>query len=355
MKCMLNKTALVGLVLMIFHLNNGMCQQKDDDLNISKLIQPLSTDGIFRDKDYFNWGSSIIKAEDNKYHLFYSRWPRKYGFYSWLTHSEIAHAIADHPEGPYHYLETVLQARGGDFWDAIMANNPKIKYFEDKYYLYYIGTHADEKGLSQEELIETAKIGYSHKNWGTLRNNQRTGIAVASSINGPWKRSDAPIIEPDGPITTLTVNPAITKGPDGDYFLIIKGDKPNETRFIRNQAMARSQTPVGPFKIELKPVIDDIDTEDVSIWYSRSDNRFYAVFHAHTFIGLICSEDGLNWGKAANYKITGKKILKNNGTYINPDRMERPFIFIENGFLKVLSLAIKEGNDAYSVFIPLSK
>ena len=352
---MLDKTILVVLIIIVFHLNDGLCQQKDNGLNISKMIQPLSKDGIFRDKDYFNWGSSIIKTADNKYHLFYSRWPRKYGFYSWLTHSEIAHAIADHPEGPYHYVETVLQGRGSDSWDAITAHNPKIKYFDGKYYLYYIGTHADEKGLSQEELIETAKVGYSHKNWTTLRNNQRTGTAVANSIDGPWKRLDAPIVEPDGPITTLTVNPAIAKGPEGDYFLIVKGDKPNETRFIRNQAMATSKNPVGPFKIEPKPVIDNLDTEDVSMWYSESDSQFYAIFHAHTFIGLICSGDGLNWAKASNYKITAKKILMSNGTYMEPDRMERPFIFIENGSPKVLSLAIKKGNDTYTVFIPLSK
>jgi len=346
---------IAAFMLIIFCSIDGKSQQKNDEMNIGEMIQPLTNEGIFRDPDFYNWGNSIIKDEDNKYHLFYSRWPREYGFFAWLTHSEIAHAIADQPEGPYQYKETVIQGRGGNYWDAITAHNPKIKYFEGMYYLYYIGTHSNEKYISPEELIETANIGYSHSNWSILRNNQRTGVAVAGSIHGPWKRFDSPIVEPEGPITTLTVNPAITRGPEGKYYLIVKGDKPNETRFIRNQAIATAHTPVGPFTIESKPVIDYLDTEDVSMWFSESNTRFYAVFHAHTFIGLITSEDGFNWKKADNYKVTDKKILKNDGTFIEPDRMERPFVFIENGSPRVFSLAIKKGDDSYSVFISLKK
>ncbi|MBT7093458.1 MAG: hypothetical protein HN936_09440, partial [Bacteroidetes bacterium] len=71
---------------------------------------------------------------------------------------------------------------------------------------------------------------YSHPNWAILRPNQRTGVAVSSSLSGPWTRMEQPLIEPSGPITTLTVNPAITQGKDGKYYLVVKGDKPNEER-----------------------------------------------------------------------------------------------------------------------------
>lgn len=65
-------------------------------------------------------------------------------------------------------------------------------------------------------------------------------------MNGPWKRLDKPIIEPSGPITTLTDNPAIVKGEDGKYYLIVKWDNPNEERFIRHQAITISDSPIGP-------------------------------------------------------------------------------------------------------------
>lgn len=329
-------------------------RKNTDDLDLGARIQPLPESGVFRDPDYYNWGGSILKGADGKYHLFYARWHRKHKFTGWLTHSEIAHAVADNPVGPYRYVGTALQGRGHGHWDAITAHNPKIKYFDGKYYLYYIGTHTGEKELSKAELTETARTGYSHDNWPILRNNQRTGVAVAESLDGPWRRLGQPIVEPAGPITTLTVNPAVVQGPDDTYYLIVKGDKPNETRFIRNQAMAIASTPTGPFEVQPNPVIDYLDTEDASMWYDEERQRFYAVFHAHTFIGLITSEDGRHWQKARHFEIMPKKVQLADGTWLEPDRMERPFVYVENGKPKALCLSVKKGDYSWNIRIPLS-
>ena len=101
------------------------------------------------------------------------------------------------------------------------------------------------------------------------------------------------------------------------------------------------------------PVIGNLDTEDVSMWYDEGDGKFYAVFHAHTFIGLMTSVDGLIWEKAQNYKITDKKVLLDDGSILMPDRMERPFVYGEKGNPSVLCLAVLKGNDSYTIFIPL--
>lgn len=331
-------------------------QTEKNPLIFKDRLQPLTETNIFKSDDYFNWCSSIIKGEDGIYHLFYSRWPKKYTFFSWLTHSEIAHAVADDPSGPWEYKETVLQGRGKGHWDAITAHNPKIKKFGEKYYLYYISTNLGIKDYTEEELIETARVGYSHPNWKEyLRPNQRAGVAVAESINGPWKRIDKPLIEPSGPITTLTVNPAIAQGKDGKYYLIVKGDKPNDTGFTRNQAVAISDSPTGPFEMQPGAVIDDMDTEDMSVWYDAGRDKFYGVFHAHSFIGMINSPDGINWGKATEYVIQNKRISMDDGSELIPERMERPFLYQEEGEPKVLSMAVKKGDDAYIVFIPVQK
>jgi hypothetical protein len=322
-----------------------------DDLNLNECIQPLGGEGIFSDPDYFNWGVSIIRGEEGKYHMFYCRWPRKYGFYCWLTHSEVAHAVSDHPGGPYEFVNIALEINGPAN-PQIIACNPKIKHFNGRYYLYYASTHADT-AFTPEDLVEIAETGYGHKYWMHLRNNQRTYVAVSESVDGPWKRSEKPVIEPGGPITTITNNPAITQGPEGKYYLIVKGDKPKETKFIRNQAIAIASSPAGPYTMHPEPVIGDLDTEDASLWYDETRGRFYVVFHAHTYIGMITSADGLNWGKAAHYEVIPKKILKTDDTYLEPDRMERPFVFIEDGKPQVLCLAIKKGNDAYAVLVPL--
>ncbi|WP_026809565.1 glycoside hydrolase family protein [Arenibacter latericius] len=336
-----------------FYLFLGFTQEKEDDLKLNGLFKRISEDNIFKTAGYYNWGSSIIKESDGKYHLFYSRWKKEYGFTGWLTHSEIAHATSNTPAGPWKYKETVLKGRGVGYWDGVTAHNPKIKYFEGKFYLYYIATNMGGKEYTENELVEIAKVGYNHTNWKILRPNQRTGVAVSNSLNGPWNRMEKPLVEPAGPITTLTVNPAIDRGKDGKYYLVVKGDKPNDKNFVRNQAVAISDRPIGPFAIQEKPVIDYMDTEDMSIWFDENRNRFYGVFHAHNYVGLLTSENGLDWQKANNFVVMEKNIERNDGTSIIPDRMERPFIYHEDGLPKVLTLAIKKGDESYSVFIPI--
>ncbi|MBJ6368780.1 alpha-L-fucosidase [Snuella sedimenti] len=339
---------------LFFFVSLGVAQNTDD-LRLYDSFKPITSDNVFKTEGYYNWGTSILKGEDGKYHMFYARWKKEYGFLGWLTHSEIAHATSKKPTGPWKFKEVVLEGARNNRWDAITAHNPKIKYFDGKYYLYYIATNLGDKDFTEEELIETAHTGYSHPNWKILRPNQRTGVAVSSSINGPWKRMDVPLIEPSGPITTLTVNPAIDRGGDGNYYLIVKGDKPNEKRFIRNQAIAISKSPLGPFEIQEKPVIDYIDTEDMSMWYDETRNRFYGVFHAHGFIGMVTSHDGIHWKKANEYVLMPKKVKMTDGSMLVPDRLERPFVYHENGKPKVLSLAAKKGDESYSIFIPIEE
>lgn len=348
------KNKIIVLILTVLFMSCST-PQKIDDLQISDKIPVLSEDNIIKTDGYYNWGGSIYKDDDGIYHLFYSRWKKEHRFYGWLTHSEIAHATAERPKGPWTYLRTELKSHGKGHWDAITAHNPKIKYFEGKFYLYYIATNFGDKDYTEEELYETSQVGYDHPYWKILRPNQRTGVAVSNSINGPWKRVDHPIIAPSGPITTLTVNPAIARDKHGKYHLVVKGDKPNETRFIRNQAVAIGDSPIGPFEMQPKPVIDYMDTEDMSIWYDDARERFYGVYHAHTYIGLITSADGINWEKAKDSTVTTKLLHMADGTEMRPERMERPFVFTESGKPTILLVTAKFKDDSHTVCIPLQK
>ncbi|MBX2872773.1 MAG: alpha-L-fucosidase [Saprospiraceae bacterium] len=340
-------------LLLTFTLHLLWAQPQPDDQYLYDKISEVSADNIFKTEGYYNWGSSIIKGSKGKYHLFYSRWKKEHTFSGWLTYSEIARATSDHPTGPWTYQETVLQGRGKGHWDAVTAHNPKIKYFEGQYFLYYISTNLGTQEFTDQDLVATHGKTLADDTRRALRENQRTGVAVAPSLTGPWTRQPQALIEPSGPITTLTVNPAIDQGADGRYYLVVKGDKPNESRFIRNQAIAVSDRPDGPFQLQNKAVIDDLDTEDMSIWFDEDRQRFYGVFHAHHYIGLITSTDGLNWEKANEYFLKNKEIKLESGKQILPDRMERPFIFMEDGLPKALSLAVKKGDESYTVFLPI--
>ena len=306
--------------------------------------------------DWFTWCPSVHLGDDGKYHMFHTRWPKSIGFLSWLTHSEIVHAVADQPEGPYAEVAVAMPPTGADRGDWFTAHNSKIKKFGDTYYLYFVQTRGDSFAVGGEEKrIEMAKAGYRHPlGIKEARPNQRTFLARAKSLNGPWVTSTIPVIEPANTITTLTVNPAVCQGPDGSYFMIIKGDKAGGNG-ARNQALATAAKPEGPWVIHDRAVIDNLDTEDASIWYDQTRKRFYAVFHAHTFIGMMTSVDGLNWQRAANYQLTTKQIAFDDGTLWKPQRMERPFMLTDElGRPQLLFVACKKGNHSVNIALPVS-
>lgn len=329
-------------------------EQTTDDLNLSAMIQPADPTLFVRDSLYYNWCNSIIKDEQGVYHLFYSRWPKSIGFFSWLTHGEIAHSIASRPEGPYSPGETVLKPRP-EAWDQVTVHNVKVEQFKDRFYMYYTATNSGAERLSDTELREIGKTGYAHPYWPLLRANQRTGVAISSSLKGPWVRSAQPMIEPHGPIRTVTVNPAVCQGGDGRYHLIIKGDDVSSDKPRAIQAIGVSDAPDGPFRLEMKPAFADIPTEDASMWYDKSRKRYYAIFHAHgaNYIGLITSLDGISWQKATHYEVCKKQVPLQDGRVMQVDRMERPFVFIEDGQPRLLAFGVKKGNDAFILFFQL--
>ena len=329
-------------------------------LQLKDRLQPVSEGLFFRSDEYHHWGSSIIKGDNGQYHLFYSRWPKKYSFPAWLIFCEIAHAIADNPTGPWTYVDTALAGRGKGFWDAINAHNPKIKFFDGRYHLYYIATNWGDAEYTRQDLVKAALGGNPDLRWKAIRANQRTGVAVADSLNGPWRRLDHPLVEPVGPITEIAVNPAIDRGRDGKYYLIVKGDKPGSTRGARNQVLAIGNSPTGPFEIQSTPVIDYMDTEDMSIWYDGDSERFYGIFRVthrepKMFIGLVSSPDGFHWDRNPEHVLDPKEIPFVDGGVIKPDRFERPFVYRENGDPMVLSMSYRKGDDTACVFIPMGK
>ncbi|MBR8534020.1 glycoside hydrolase family protein [Carboxylicivirga sediminis] len=332
-------------------------KRNTDDLDFSKLLLPVDQQNILYDStENFNWGASIVKGEDGKYHAFYSQMRRKYGFKSWLTDGVISHAVADSPAGPYMHLNTVLEGRGPDYWDPYTVHNPWIQKYGDNYYLYYISTNLNNQTLSTDEYDQARHQWIDNKYRALVRENQRIGLAFSKSVYGPWERLNSPIVEPAGPIETITCNPAVTQRPDGGFLMLVRGDKPNVNELVRSQAIALSDKPEGPWKIQPIAAVGDLNAEDPAVWYDKHRNRYYGIYHAFGYLGLITSEDGLNWQKAKHYKVSDLEYQHKDGRTIKVARMERPFVYLENDKPKVLSVSIKLDNgESYSLFIPLKQ
>ena len=102
--------------------------------------------GGFRMADSWVWCGCAVEEPGKGFHLYASRWRKDYPMFDgYLFFSEIVRAFSEKPEGPYRYEEKILPCMPPDNWDGKIAHNPTVVKWQDRYYLYYIGsTYAGE-------------------------------------------------------------------------------------------------------------------------------------------------------------------------------------------------------------------
>lgn len=284
------------------------------------------------------WGGSLVKGDDGLYHMYYSRWPKALGW-AWVTHSEIAHAVARSPFGPFAFKDVALPMRGAEFWDGLCTHNPTVHRFGDKFYLYYMGNTGDGK--------VTGSPGKHKLNW-IHRNNQRIGVAVADSPDGPWQRFDKPLIDvsPDSNAldALMTSNPSITQRPEGGYLMVYKAvskKKPGVFGGPVVHCVAFSASPIGPFTKHDKPAFQakghDFPAEDPFIWCQAGKYRAIvkdmrgAFTDAGQSLALFESTDGLDWRLSGNPLVSTLQIPWADGSVQQVYHLERPQLYLENG------------------------
>lgn len=329
----------LGLVIGLFVLFGCVDSSTDDNVFYQNWAEsPI--EGAFKMDDWIVWGGSVIKAEDGKYYMFASRWPKKLSMGAWVTNSEIVVAASVNPEGPYEFKKVVLPARGKEHWDGMATHNPNIKYHKGKYILFYTGVNYDFEqpgdSVPSRDLYEGA--------W----NNKRIGIAVADSPLGLWQRMDKPVIEPrkdmwDGAITS---NPAPVIHKDGSVLLIYKSapvpyPERNKNRKMRFGAV-KADHYLGEYKrvakdnqITINPI--DTDVEDPYIWYDGSKYLMLAKCMDKSITGesgagfIAYSQDGLEWQIPENPAAYGRTLELSDGSVEKMAKLERPQILLENG------------------------
>jgi hypothetical protein len=360
----------------------------------------LSGPSALNDPDRFVWGGSVVKGDDNKYHMLYATWECGDSIpefsNSWVLHSKIAYAVSDYPDRDFKFQKIVLQGRAmeGDStaWDAQMVHNPHIRKFNNKYYLYYGG--GKDPGI-QPKGSKGEKVNKRNR----VQQNQRIGVIEFNSfedlINGNYKRSDTPILSPrtrvkpdyivepspEGtepkPDNIIVVNPSVVQRPsDGKYLLYFKGNFYNpDWRGVHGVALADS--PTGPF-ITTDNFVFDIRNEDGTIvsgedpyvWYHNTHGKFYVVFkdfsgkitEGKPGIAVLESSDGIKWIKPDNSFFMKKQVILHSGDTIKVSNLERPQLLIDkDGNPQVLysacslgSVGKKTDGSTFNVHIPLS-
>ncbi len=334
------KTGVVIILFFIALLNLSSQDKILTGEEFRKEIRPLPETAVLRMDDWTVWGGSMVQTNDGTCHLLFARWP---GTGTWLSHSEIALATADHPMGPYQIKRTVLPGRGGDFWDAQMTHNPTVKKIDDKYYLYYIGTR---RGDTYEDYGDMHRT----RDQVNLRVHQRIGVAVANHPEGPWERFDNPIVDVErGTIRHyFTCNPSVAERPDGGYLMVYKCMR-RDGKVVHGVALA--DEPIGPFKCLDEEIFvfgdDNFAAEDPYIWVQ--DDHYYALvkdFRGH-FTGvrfglaLFHSDNGIDW-KLTDKPLFGDLTMKwEDGNTQHMSRMERPQLWLKDGKPAILFLGAR--------------
>ncbi len=359
----------------------------------------LEGPSVLHNDGFFVWGGSVIKGEDGKYHMLYSRWPagpEKDPFGDgWLTSSEIAYAVSDRPDGDFEFVKVVLRGRmhegRSDAWDAQSVHNPHIKRFNGKYYLYHTGS----KDLGVQPAGSPG-VNLSKRN--RIQQSQKLGVIEFKSIDdllaGNFRRPDTPLLSPltrvknDNilnpspkgtkplPDNIIVVNPSVVYRPsDNKYLLFFKGNL-YDPYWKGAHGVALSDSPTGPFEPLDQFVFNIKDSEgkiasaeDPYVWFSQKDNWFYAVFKDFTgkFTGkepglaIMKSRDGVHWAKMLNPMFVPLELQFKEGTTVKVNRLERPQLLIsENGTPRVLYAACslsalndKKDGSSFNVQIPL--
>ena len=321
-------------------------------------LQPLPAHAILRDPNWHIWGGGMVRTDDGVCHLLIARWRKEFGFAAWVTHSEIAHATAIEPTGPYTIRGTVLGRRSPGFWDSDNAHNPMPLAHGGKYYLYYTGN-------------------YGNGDWWTHRNHQRLGVAVADHPAGPWLRRDTPLVDvtPGSWDHQITACPIVTAGADGRFYMVYKGvaNGPQPFGGQVRMGLAIAERPDGPFVKQPGNFFDapgaKFPSDDNFVWHAHG--AFHAIVkdygghfqrHAKEALVLFNSPDARHWQPASPDPLLSLFELHwADGRIVKPlARLDQPQLWHNAaGQPAILFLAVKEHDDkndtdvSYNVHVPL--
>ena len=284
---------------------------------------------------YTIWGSSPIQDEKGQTHLFVARWPAELKVDpGWRSHSEIAHYVGPSPEGPFRFSDLALTGSGKNTWDKYGAHNPTIHKVGDSYVLLYIGNDNPETPPHPA--------------------NQHIGMALSSSLYGPWEKvnGDGLILSPPSDSSVWNYgasngvnNPALLCHPNGEFYLYFKSEG-------GRMGLAQSREIQGPYKQLSGPVTSNEQTIEDGYAFIHKEKICLLTTDNHGILekggGLLWqSDDGLHFNLTEQgfypvEKYLGNKILRKARRHYGGEniKFERPQLLLidkEPAYLYVTS------------------
>lgn len=284
---------------------------------------------VLKEPGYHIWCNSPVYGPDGKVHLFVSRWPMSATFGDgWWTVCEIARYEANNPEGPWTFKEVVLKGTGkkGD-WRGFAPHNVEATRLSDgRYALTFI---ANSTGARTKDPKTTFPA------------NQKIGIMVADTPEGPWKpvgRDGLVLSPPEDPTiwshdSRVGVNNPSLFEHDGKFFLYYKAMRPGEPR---KMGLAVADKVEGPYRFEPGPLTNNkTEIEDCDAF--MLNGRVALITTDSTSGGglIWSSDDGKHFDSKPVRAYTNLKgyvpeeLLKTYVHHYPPYRLERPKVLLD--------------------------
>jgi hypothetical protein len=266
------------------------------------------------------WDGQILKGKDGRYHLFGSRWEQSKGHNGWWT-SKAVHAVSDKLTGPY--LDKGLcwpDDRGGQ------GHNVTALVLPD-------GSYA--------VVVSETRPG---------------DVFVSSSLDGPWYHLGAlQLARSEFSEGEKMSNVSIMVRPDGGFEIVPRSGK----IWISRKGILGPYTVEGPGIYGGIPELASHDPrylEDPVIWFSGG--LFHIVvndWNARQAFHLTSANGVDHWVyRGLAYDPRSSMVRYTDGTVNHWQKMERPGVFLEDGHVTAMTLAVidvpkdqEKGNDGH--------
>jgi len=268
-------------------------------------------------KQWDYWDGKILKGPDGKYHMFGSRWEQARGHNDWWN-SKAIHAVSDNLLGPYVDKGLCWPDNEGGRGHNVTA----LQLHDGRY-----------------------AIVISETRPGT--------VFVSSSLNGPWKQLGQITVQ--GAPGWHGSNEIILARPDGRFEMFGRA----------GMVMISDKGVLGPYVVQgpkIYPGIKDFPQhelghlEDPTLWYSGGLYHITVNNWSDKKAYHITSNDGIhNWIYRGLAYAPGKDFIRyTDGTVNHWTKLERPSVYIENGHVAAVTLAVidvekeqENGNDGH--------
>lgn len=271
-------------------------------------------------KNWCYWDGQILKAKDGKYHLFASRWDQARGHGGWGG-SKAVHAVSDNLIGPYRDQ--------GLCWP----------------------TNQNGKGHNVTALV------LPDGRYAVVVSETRPGeVFVSESLDGPWT-SLGKIQVATNEFSKLgrMSNTSIMVRPDGHFQIV-----------PRSGAILISTNGVlGPYVVQGPGIYPNIaglpqtdlrNFEDPVVWFSGGFYHIVVNNWSQRKAYHLTSKDGITgWTyRGLAYDPRADFVRYTDGTVNHWHKLERPGVFLENGHVVAVTLAVmdvpkdqEKGNDTH--------